>query len=185
MFRLLRPVVSSSATLIVLCFAPVAGTQSHNSPHIEAIRYWSFGDVTRIVIQTEGDYKLTSDQIDNPSRLYFDLNGLRPPSPRHRGIDTIQVGDGLLKHIRIAEVSPGKTRVVCDLEGPVDVVSSELVNPDRLIIEIRPKAASVPALSAPNRPPVEGVAVVPANASSIAAPPQLSPTPRMHSPTPG
>jgi N-acetylmuramoyl-L-alanine amidase len=163
----------------------MAGAQSRTSPHIEAIRYWSFGDITRIAIQTEGDYKLTSDQIDNPSRLYFDLNGLRPPSPRHRGIDTIQVGDRLLKQIRIAEVSPGKTRVVFDLEGPVDVVSSELVNPNRLIIEIRPKAARLPAPSSPTRPPLEGVAVVAADASSISVPPQINTTPRMDSPTPG
>ncbi|MGI8959376.1 MAG: N-acetylmuramoyl-L-alanine amidase [Bryobacteraceae bacterium] len=117
------------------------------SSRVQAIRFWSFGDVTRVAIQTEGYYRLKSDQIDNPSRLYFDLTGLRPPSARHHGVETIQVGDRRLRQIRIAEVSPGTTRVVFDLEGPVEVVSSELVNPERLVIEIRPKGTSLPALS--------------------------------------
>jgi N-acetylmuramoyl-L-alanine amidase len=148
MLRLPHSAVHVSAAL-TLCFAGALSAQSHtpSSPRVQAIRFWSFGDVTRIAVQTQGDYKLKSDQIENPPRLYFDLVGLRPPSARHRGLETIQVGDQRLKQIRIAQVSPGTTRVVFDLEGPVEVVSSELVNPDRLVIEIRPKGTSLPALS--------------------------------------
>ena len=113
--------------------------QSAGPARVQAVRFWSFGDVTRVAVQTQGEYKLSSDQIDNPARLYFDLSGLLPPSAAHRGVQTIQVGDRLLKQIRIAEVSPGKTRIVFDLVAPVQVVSSQLVNPDRLMIEIRPK----------------------------------------------
>lgn len=115
---------------------------------MEAVRFWSFGDVTRVAIQTHGDYRLLKDQIEKPSRVYFDLNGLRPPaSPRH-GIQTVPVGDRQVKQIRIAEVSPGRTRIVFDLLGPVEVNSSQLVNPDRLIIEFRPRGTSLPALTA-------------------------------------
>jgi N-acetylmuramoyl-L-alanine amidase len=57
-------------------------------------------------------------------------------------MQTIPVNDGRVKEIRVAEVSPGKTRIVFDLEGPADVISSQLVNPDRLMIEIRPKNGS-------------------------------------------
>jgi N-acetylmuramoyl-L-alanine amidase len=198
MFCLPRPAIPSSATLIVLCFAPLTGAQLHTSPHIAAIRYWSFGDVTRVAIQTEGEYKLKSDQIENPPRLYFDLSGLRPPSPGHRGIETIQVGDQRLKQIRMAELSPGTTRIVFDLEAPVDVVSSALVNPDRLIIEIRPKGSSgppvpvarsvssaTPASLSPKRPPLEVVAVIHEYRSSLSPPPQVNTTPRADSPTPG
>ncbi len=116
-------------------------------PRVDAIRFWSFGDVTRVAIQTHGIYKLTTDQVETPSRLYFDLGGLLPPATAHHGIQTIQVGDHRLKQIRVAEVSPGKTRIVFDLEGPVEVVSSQLVNPDRLMVELRPKGTNLPALS--------------------------------------
>jgi N-acetylmuramoyl-L-alanine amidase len=111
-------------------------------PHIEAIRFWSFGDVTRVAIETVGDYKLQHDQLANPARLYFDLDGLRPPADHRRGIDTIHVGDRLVKQIRVAELNPGTTRIVFDLIGPVDYTSSQLVNPDRLMIEVRPKSTS-------------------------------------------
>ena len=204
MFHLRHSAVHFSAAL-TLCFAARVEAQSHTSPRIEAIRFWSFGDVTRVAIQTNGAYKLTSDQIERPSRLYFDLTGLRPPSASRHGVETIQVGDPRLKQIRMAEVSPGRTRVVFDLEGPVQVVSSELVNPARLIIEIRPKQTSLPPpseitsaaavtfsashpaapLPAPNKPPLEAVAVGAEDTSNLSTPPQINTTPRMDSPTPG
>jgi N-acetylmuramoyl-L-alanine amidase len=130
---------------------------------VEAIRFWSFGDVTRIAIQTQGDYKLLTDQIERPYRVYFDLNGIRPPSAAHHGIQTISVGDKRLKQIRVAEVSPGRTRIVFDLEGPVEVVFSQLVNPDRLMIELRPKGTSLPALAATHN----NTAPAPADAAEI------------------
>src|ERR1700761_8604554 len=144
----LRPFFVSLALLPALLYCPPRlDAQPGITPHIEAIRFWSFGDVTRIAIQTQGSYQMTSDQVDNPPRLYFDLNGLRPPASAHHGLETFQVGDHRLKQIRLAEVNPGTTRVVFDLEGPVDVVSSQLVNPDRLMIELRPKDTSLPASS--------------------------------------
>lgn len=133
----------------LFCFLSPARAQSGAAsrgvtPHIEAVRFWSFGDVTRIAIQTQGSYQITSDQVDRPPRLYFDLNGLLPPASAHHGIETFQVGDHRLKKIRLAEINPGATRIVFDLEGPVDVVSSQLVNPDRLMIELRPKDVPPP-----------------------------------------
>lgn len=144
MLRLPPPLVAPAiAAALLSASSLVAQAQSR----VEAVRYWSFADVTRVAVQTEGEYKLASDQIDNPSRVYFDLNGLRPPLAVHRGVQTIPVRDRLVKQIRIGEVSPGRTRIVFDLEGPVEVISSQLVNPDRLMIEIRPKGTSLPALS--------------------------------------
>ncbi len=141
-----RRIVISAAVMLTPSVSQMAGGQTAQ-PRVEAIRFWSFGDVTRIAIQTHGEYKLFSDQIQNPARLYFDLSGLRPPATIHHGMQTIPVNDRRVKEIRVAEVSPGKTRIVFDLEGPAEVVSSQLVNPDRLMIEIRPKAGDAPALS--------------------------------------
>jgi len=143
----------STRTLLPLALALGASAASRSSvqvvtPRVEAVRFWSFGDVTRIAIQTHGEYKFAKDQIEHPSRVYFDLNGLRPPSTLRHGIQIVQVGDRQVKQIRIAGVSPKRTRIVFDLMGPVEVNSSQLVNPDRLIIEFRPRGTSLPALSA-------------------------------------
>ncbi len=142
--RVTHRIVAPSLAVALLS---IGGWTAQAQSRVEAVRYWSFGDVTRIAIQTQGDYRITSDQVEHPSRLYFDLSGLRPPPNVRRGVQTISVRDRLVKQIRIAEVSPGKTRIVFDLEGPVEASSSQLVNPDRLMIEIRPKGTSLPALS--------------------------------------
>ena len=163
------------STVIVLFAAGLYGQSSGS--RVEAIRFWSFGDITRIAIQTQGNYKLTSDQIDSPARLYFDLTGLRPSSARRNPGQTITVNDQRLRQIRVAEVSPGRTRIVFDLTGPVDAVSSQLVNPDRLIIEIRPKSTA--------KPPLEAVAIAPVAVPAVAPPPQISVTPRADSPMSG
>ena len=134
--------ISAAAVLCFSALSLVEGGQNTTNSHVEAIRFWSFGDVTRIAVETVGEYKVASDQIGNPDRIYFDLDGLHPPSTVRRGVQTINVGDPRVKQIRIAEVKPGKTRIVFDLEGPSDVVSSQLVNPERLMIEIRHKGSN-------------------------------------------
>lgn len=153
MLRLPR-IVLLAALVTAPSLSPfIAAAQSGASPHVDAVRFWSFGDVTRIAVQTQGSYRFTFDQVERPARVYFDLNGLRPPSSVHRGVQVIPVGDRRVKQIRVAEVKPGRTRLVFDLEGPAEVISSQLVNPDRLIIEIRPKGTSLPALLASHRSP--------------------------------
>jgi N-acetylmuramoyl-L-alanine amidase len=146
-FRKYLPVYA--VTALCLSAIPFAhGGQNVENARVAAIRFWSFGDVTRIAVETVGEYKLASDQISHPDRVYFDLKGLMPPSSATRGVQTISVGDPRVKEIRVAEVTPGKTRIVFDLAGgPADVVSSQLVNPERLMIEIRHKGAGAPPLS--------------------------------------
>ncbi|HEY6987555.1 MAG TPA: N-acetylmuramoyl-L-alanine amidase [Bryobacteraceae bacterium] len=152
--------ILAAATVLV----PQSNAQGSGPGRIHGIRFWSFGDVTRIAIETTGDYKLSSDQIENPARVYFDLNGLHASSTNRPGMQTIPVDDKRIKQIRVAEVVPGKTRIVFDLEGPVEVVSSQLVNPDRLMIEIRPKGTGLAALepkhSATSTPRTDSVTTV-------------------------
>jgi N-acetylmuramoyl-L-alanine amidase len=138
-----------NAPALAFCFAATltANAQPAGSARVQDVRFWSFGDVTRVVIQTQGDYKLTSDQIDNPARAYFDFAGLRPPASLRGGVQRIAVHDNQVTEIRIAQVAPGRTRVVFDLRGSAEVSSSRLVNPDRVVIEIRPKGTSIAALS--------------------------------------
>ncbi len=172
-----RTLLSLSLTLTCLGATRPAAVAP---PRLEAIRFWSFGDVTRIAIQTQGNYRLTTDAIAKPSRLYFDLTGLRPPLSAHRGLQTILVDDKRLKQIRIAEVSPGKTRVVLDLVGPVDVVSSQLVNPDRLMIELRPKRVLLPPVTvARNRVPAQLAPLALSNAPSLGISAFYQPTERL------
>lgn len=165
--RLWTAPAAFAAAWLLPCSLPAA--QSFSSPRVQAIRYWSFGNVTRVAIQTDGGYRLKSDRIQSPPRLYFDLDGLRPPTAARRGFETIQVGDQLVKQIRVAQIGTITTRVVFDLVTDVEVLSSQLVNPDRLIIEVRPKGTSLAALSI--RRSVTGMR----SSDSAAVPPILQP----------
>jgi N-acetylmuramoyl-L-alanine amidase len=138
-------------TLAIILVTPLVEAQGDHSrsPRVEAIRFWAFGDSTRIAIETTGEYKLYSEEIENPSRVYFDLTGLHAPKAAERYMQTIPVGDHRIRQIRVARLSDTKTRIVLDLECPVEVISSQLVNPDRLMIEVRAREA-LPSVSASN-----------------------------------
>ena len=56
-------------------------------------------------------------------------------------MQALAVGDHLVRTI-VAETEPGVTRVVFDLGVLADSTSSESMNPDRLMIELRPRGAS-------------------------------------------
>jgi N-acetylmuramoyl-L-alanine amidase len=148
MFFFPRRILLFSSFVCSLALSSSLSAAQPSAPRVEGIRFWSFGDVTRIAVETSGDYKLYSEQIENPTRIYFDLVGLQAPSAAQHGMQVIQVNDHRLRQIRVAKVNSGKTRIVFDVECPVEIVSSQLVNPDRLMIEIRPKGTSLPALSA-------------------------------------
>jgi N-acetylmuramoyl-L-alanine amidase len=144
--RLSRRILSFAAVLAAAGLCAPSRQLDAAEPRIEAIRFWSFGYVTRIAVETQGDYHITSDHLDNPPRLFFDLRGLRPPAGRHKGVQVMHVGDRLVRQIRVAETEPGVTRIVFDLEVPVEFSSSQLVNPGRLMIELRPKSAEAPEM---------------------------------------
>ncbi|MGP0070691.1 MAG: N-acetylmuramoyl-L-alanine amidase [Bryobacteraceae bacterium] len=104
--------------------------------HVTAVRFWSLSGVTRIAVETDGDFELKSDRLDNPDRLFFDLIGTRPTLGR-KSMTVIPVSDHLIKQIRVAEPQHNVTRVVLDLETSVEPTTSRLDNPTRLIIELR------------------------------------------------
>ena len=135
---------------------PVSAQQT-----VTAVRFWSFGDVTRVAIEASGGFGFKSDRLVNPDRIFFDLAGT-VPNLDHRGHSTIAVGDTFLRQIRVAETQRGTTRVVLDLQGPpAEVSTSVLENPDRLIIELRRPGSHPAPLPEPvittsaTTPPVE------------------------------
>ena len=166
--------------LLVITAASVCA-QSRTAPlEVKDVRFWSLPEVTRVAVETNGEFRFQSDHIYNPERIFFDLIGAKP-RPGARRMSTIEVGDRLLRRIRMAETLPGVTRVVLDLAVPVEITASQLGNPDRLMIELRP-AGSGPAGSRPaSSPPAAPIAItestgpVPLPAMPSSPPPALSP----------
>ena len=139
----------------------VCAAQSKAPLQVTAVRYWSLADVTRVAVETNGEFHYRFDRLHNPDRLFFDLEGARPRVIPGKGIHTIPVDDRLLKRMRVAENQPGTTRVVLDLESGVEFVASQLKDPDRLMIELRLKAAPGKPAAPAVAPSVTGVEKLP------------------------
>jgi len=145
-------------TLISTLLLASTGALCSSSSQLEvtAVRFWTLPEATRIAVETNGEFRFRSDKLDNPDRIFFDLLGAKPRMGA-KGIHATPVGDKLLKRIRVAETQPGMTRVVLDLESAVDYTASQLTNPDRLVVELRPIASppissSRPAPEMPKAP---------------------------------
>jgi N-acetylmuramoyl-L-alanine amidase len=174
----LRAILSSFLAVapLVCSVAPCFGQAAQK---VTAVRSWSAGDTTRVAVEVSGEFKYKSDRLENPPRLFFDVQDARPAMAQK----TIAVGDHLLKQIRIAETHPGTTRIVFDLEQEAEFTASQLSNPERLIVEIRSKGAKVSADSEmlghaePRRfePPARQIQPAPtATAKPLPTPPKLA-----------
>lgn len=146
-------------TGILLTAALLPAQESTEVRHVKAVRFWTQGDVTRIAIETDGEFRVHSDHLQNPDRLFFDLIGTRPTLGQ-KGITVIPVSDRLVRQIRVAETQHNVTRVVLDMVGDAETITSRLENPDRLIIELRTPAPAA-AVKSPVKPPIEAEIVPP------------------------
>lgn len=151
------------AASVVLSAAGAVVLQDPGQPRqplaVTAVRYWSLGEATRIVVEVSGEFQHRFDRLANPDRIYFDIEGAKPALGKEL-VHTEAVGDALVKQIRVSETLPGVTRVVLDLAQPADFSSARLVNPDRLVIELRPLGArpAVPGANPPLSAPLPAAA---------------------------
>ncbi|HZW94931.1 MAG TPA: N-acetylmuramoyl-L-alanine amidase [Candidatus Eremiobacteraceae bacterium] len=106
-------------------------------PRVTGIRHWSTPDYTRVAIDVESDVKFSSRRIARPSRIFFDLHETKLASTLVG--KTLDVDDGFLKKIRVAQFAPRRTRVVLEVDNLSDYHAFLLSNPCRLIIDIHGK----------------------------------------------
>ncbi len=146
----------------------VAQAERPAARSVTAVRHWSLTDVTRVAIEVSGDFDFVTERLHNPERVYFDIPNSRPRIESRR-IFTEQVDDKRLQRIRVAETLPSVTRVVLDLAGTVEASTSQLSNPNRLIIELR---AGVGLVIPTERPPAIGPSPVPPVIPPVALKPE-------------
>lgn len=106
-------------------------------PRVTAIRHWSTPDYTRVAIDVEGDVKFSSQRIDSPARIFFDLRDTRLASTLVG--KRFDVDDGFLKKVRLAQFTPACTRVVLEVDNLAAYDAFLLPNPYRLIVDIHGK----------------------------------------------
>ena len=134
---------------------------------VSAVRFWSLDDVTRVAIEISGEFTFATDRIPDPDRVFFDIRNSQS-GLQQRGTRLVPVGDKLLRQIRVAQNEPAVTRIVLDLEPGVEVSTSQLTNPSRLMVELRRKSPETHAGALAATPGVAGLTRLPPPAPEAA-----------------
>src|ERR1019366_2454985 len=151
-FRIERSMKRTLIPLLALLAAgPPAQIRGGELRQVTGVRCWSLSGATRVAIEVDGEFEFRAERAHNPERIFFDVERSRPRINGHR-FYSANVADKLVKKVRVAETQTGVTRVVLDLQSDADYSATQLSNPDRLVVELRPKESTPPP--APPRPPM-------------------------------
>ena len=110
------------ALLLVLCaLGPASEVRAAVAKaHLTGVRQLSSSNYTRVILDLTGGAKFTirtlpaSPKKGLPPRIYLDLFGTRLRTKRHR----VEVGDRLVRRVRLGQFKADVVRVVLDLKEP-------------------------------------------------------------------
>jgi N-acetylmuramoyl-L-alanine amidase/putative methionine-R-sulfoxide reductase with GAF domain len=122
---------------------------------VTGIHHSSTTESSTIVVEVQDQVEYEEHSLDNPPRIYFDLHDTKLSAAIAN--QTINVDDGFIKRVRVAQPVGGITRVVLEIRDARPEVSVSLDNnPYRLTIQIHKPGtapASTPQLSVKPQPP--------------------------------
>jgi N-acetylmuramoyl-L-alanine amidase len=119
---------------------PPQQSTSDTPATLTGIRHWATSGSIRVAIDLQQDVKFASQRIEHPDRIILDLEDTIPgPALAGKNLD---INDGALRKIRIAQFAKAKTRVVLDVDEFAGYRAFLLQNPSRLIVDIRVKNVS-------------------------------------------
>ena len=102
---------------------------------ISVIRYWNTEDYTRLVIDTEREVKYIEGRLDNPTRVFIDIQNVRL-SPALTG-KTVVLNDGYVSKIRLGQSKETVARVVLDMGSFNNCQVLRLSNPSRIVVDVQ------------------------------------------------
>lgn len=132
-------------------------------------------DGIRVSIELDSEAPYHAERLENPQRVFFDLQGVRPVAALQDA--TLMFNDDVVREIRLGR-HPNTTRVVMDMQDVDSYSVFTLYNPYRLVIDFkaaapRPasttRAGSVPAPEVPSLQPPALEAAAPAAKAPAAA----------------
>jgi N-acetylmuramoyl-L-alanine amidase len=108
---------------------------------VTGIWHVSSADASTVIIDLQGAVQYEAHRLSSPERIYFDLRDTAL-APGMFG-KTVEIGDGRLERVRIAQPTKGTSRVVLETTGASDFSVSMQSSPYRLVVKIR-KAGQAP-----------------------------------------
>ncbi len=121
----------------------VTTPESGKLSRITGIRHWSAAESSTVVLDLGDQVQYEAHRLANPDRIYFDLHDTSL-APDLEG-KTIEIGDALLARVRVAQPTPGLTRVVLETKGNSDYSVSLEPSPYRLVVQVRKLGANTKA----------------------------------------
>ncbi len=117
----------------------VSSQELSKMPRITGIRHWSSADSSTVVLDLQDQVQYEAHRLASPDRIYFDLHDTSLAADIQG--KTIDVGDGLLARVRVAQPVSGLTRVVLETKGTSNYSVSLEPNPYRLVVQVRKPGA--------------------------------------------
>jgi len=102
---------------------------------ISVFRYWNTENYTRLVINTEREVKYIEGRVDNPTRVFIDIQDVRL-APALTG-KTVVLNDGYVSKIRLGQSKETVARVVLDMGSFNSRQILRLSNPFRLVVDVQ------------------------------------------------
>ena len=100
---------------------------------VKGIRYWSYPEYTRVVVDLSDSIDFSRHRLFNPDRVFLDIRGGRPGPDLKK---EIMVGNGILRSVRTGRFNKETVRVVLDLGKIKDYRVLTLDDPARIVIDI-------------------------------------------------
>ncbi len=120
---------------------PATPQELSKFPRITGIRHWSSADSSTVVLDLDDQVQYEAHRLSNPDRIYFDLRDTALAADL--STKPIEIGDTMIRRIRVAQPVAGMTRVVLETAANSTFSVSLEPNPYRLVVEVR-KAGAVP-----------------------------------------
>jgi N-acetylmuramoyl-L-alanine amidase len=114
---------------------PVAGTIAT----IKEIKRLPLPEGVRVSIELDAESIYRSERLDNPRRVFFDLQGSRATAPLQDAV--LKYDDDVVREIRLGRHPRNTTRIVMDMEAVEAYSVFTLYNPFRLVVDFK-RAAS-------------------------------------------
>ncbi|HEX6975483.1 MAG TPA: N-acetylmuramoyl-L-alanine amidase, partial [Vicinamibacterales bacterium] len=165
--------------------APAADTPAAPAPPsgpiaLRDIKRTQLPDGMRVSIELDGESAYRSERLDNPRRVFFDLQGVKPIGPLQDA--TLKFDDDVVREIRLGRHPQNTTRVVMDMEGVDSYSVFTLYEPFRLVIDFKATAPRPAPTSGTATTSTAGAAPKPALVPSVQPAPVTPPLPMTKAP---
>jgi N-acetylmuramoyl-L-alanine amidase/putative methionine-R-sulfoxide reductase with GAF domain len=160
-----NPATSASAPPVPTVPPATRGTGSAPSL-VGNIHHSNADGVSTVTIDLQAPVQYRKNRLPNPERIYFDL--LNTSLAPGKNGEVIEVKDGLIGRIRVAQPASNVTRIVLETKAGSTFWDNLQMNPHRLVIEVRsaealktaPKTA-IDITSPPGKPAAQQPSIVP------------------------